>query len=361
LGLHEAVRRARELVFTSNFAQGLFMRAVVCRKYGPPSSLTIEDLPMPIPGPDQVGISIHASGINFADQLLIEGKTHQELDPPFTPGLEAAGVVRTVGANVSHIKVGQRVMGSGISGGYAEEGVFNGDQVIPIPDSMPFTVAAGFFIASITSHYALVGRANLQPNETLLVLGAAGGCGLTAVEIGKAAGARVVAAASSEAKLAIAKDHGADVCYRYAPGPLDSGAQRAFRGDLKALLGSSDGFDVIYDAVGGSYAEPAFRTIARRGRYLIIGFTAGVPSLPMDVALGKNCDILGVTGNRVRGEEDTYIRTEQAQRDVIRLYERGALRPHIGVVYPLEGFAEAMHELGARRAMGKVILAVRPQ
>jgi NADPH2:quinone reductase len=275
--------------------------------------------------------------------------------------LEAAGIVTAVGANVRHVRVGQRVMGSGICGGYAEEGVFNADQVIPIPKSMPFIVAAGFFIASVTSHYALVGRAKLQPHETLLVLGAAGGCGLTAVEIGKAVGARVVAAASSVEKLAVAKAHGADVLYRYPRGPMDIDAQRTLRRDLKELLGASPGFDVIYDAVGGPYAEPALRSIARRGRYLVIGFTAGVPSLPMDIALAKNCDIMGITGNRVPGEEETYIRTEQAQQALVRLFEEGSLKPHIGAIYPLEHFANAMGELGARRATGKVILAVRPE
>lgn len=328
----------------------------MCRAYGSPDRHFVEKVPSPVPGPGEVLVTIHASGINYADQLLIEGRTHLDLRPPFTPGLEAAGVVKAVGLGVDRIKVGQRVIASGTHGGYAQEGVFRVEEVCVMPRAMPFAVGAGFFVASMTSHYALVERAKLQADETLLVLGAAGGVGLTAVEIGKAIGAKVVACASSDEKLAIAQEHGAHVLYKYPPGPLDVAAQKRMRTDLKGLLGTASGFDVIYDPVGGDYAEPALRTIARRGRYLVIGFAAGIPRIPLDIALSNNCEILGITLTRAPQAGDDYVSSAKAKRELLRLFNRGKLRPHVSAEYPLEQFGEALAALGGRRATGRIVL-----
>lgn len=322
------------------------MKAVLCKAYGPPSSLVVEEVPDLSPGPGQVLVQVHAAGVNFPDTLIIQGKYQFKPDLPFSPGAEVAGVVKSVGEGVKNVRAGDRVIAATTWGGYAQQVLAQAERVIPMPEGMPFETAAAFLIAYGTSHHALKDRGELKPGETVLVLGAAGGVGLAAVEIAKAMGARVIAAASSDDKLAVCREHGADAAINYATENL--------RERIKSLT-DGRGVDVVYDPVGGDLSEPALRSIAWRGRFLVVGFAAGtIPSLPLNLTLLKGCSIVGVFwGAFVRSEPE---RNAADLRELVGWLQQGKLRPRISGVYPLERCAEALLQVMDRKATGKFVL-----
>jgi NADPH:quinone reductase len=325
------------------------VRAVLCKSFGPPETLVVEDVPSREPGRGEALIQVEACGVNFPDLLLIENKYQFKPPLPFSPGGEVAGTVKAVGEGVERLRPGMRVLGSPGWGGFAEEIVLDAGRVIPIPDSMDFVTASAFLFTYGTSHYALKDRAALKPGETLLVLGAAGGVGLAAVELGAVMGARVIAAASSPEKLAVCREHGAAEGIDYS------------REDLKERtkeLTGGKGADVIYDPVGGSFAEPALRSIAWEGRFLVIGFAAGdIPKIPLNLVLLKGCQIVGVFWGSFTAREPQ--RNAEHIAELMRWFEEGKIRPHVSAVYPFERVAEALRELAERRAKGKVVLVPR--
>lgn len=325
------------------------MKAVLCKSFGPPESLVLDEAPAPIVGPGQVLVDVHASAVNFPDLLMIEGKYQSQPPFPFSPGGEVAGTVAALGDGVSGLKIGDRVFGGTGVGGFAEQVCAPAAALYSIPANMGFTQASGISTTYGTSYYALKQRANLQPGETLLVLGAAGGVGLAAVELGRAMGARVIAAASSAEKLAAAKAAGATDLINYSDGELKE--------KVKALT-EGRGADVIYDPVGGALFDQCMRSIAWYGRILVIGFAAGdIPKVPINLILLKSCQLVGV----FFGSWSTRFREEAAAnfQEILAFYEAGEIDPLIGQEYPLDGFAEALRDLSERRAIGKVVVNVR--
>jgi NADPH2:quinone reductase len=322
------------------------MRAILCRTLGDPSLLTLEELPSPVPGPGELRIAVRAAGVNFADSLVTAGKYQEKPALPFVPGFELAGVVAEIGAGVAGFRQGDRVMALAGSGGYAEEAVVAADGVFKIPDSMSFEAAAGFPIAYGTSHGALDWRARLQPGEILLVHGAAGGVGLTAVEIGKAMGATIIATASSPAKLEIARSRGADWL-------IDSSAENvAVR--IKELLGRRR-VDVAYDPVGGEAFQASLGTIAWEGRILVIGFAGGtVPQIPANILLVKNCSVLGFYWSSYRTRRPDLLR--QSLETLLGWVAAGRLQPLVGETLPLDRAVEAIGRIKARQVTGKLVL-----
>lgn len=324
------------------------MKAVLCKAFGPPSSLVVEDLPDPAPGPGEVVVAVRAAALNFFDTLIIQGKYQHRPEMPFSPGAELAGDVIAVGEGVERVATGDRVVAYLRFGACREKVVVSEDDVIPIPDDVPYRVAAGLLVTYGTTLHALRGRADLQPGETVAVLGASGGVGQAAVEIATLMGARVIACASSAEKLEFARKFGAAETVNYAEEDLKL--------RLKELTDGC-GVDVVYDPVGGAYAEAALRATGWRGRYLVIGFAAGeIPKIPLNLVLLKGCDIRGVFWG------DAIIREpEEHWADVGQLLAwvaEGRLKPHIHAVYPLERTAEALGELADRKALGKVIMEV---
>ena len=306
----------------------------------------MQELPDPAPGPGQVLIDVQAAGVNFPDTLIIEGRYQFKPDPPFVPGGEASGVVIAVGEGVDGIAAGDRVISVGTHGHFATRLVSDARTVVPFPDEMDPVTASGFVLTYLTSHYALRDRAGLQAGETLLVLGAAGGVGLATVEIGKAMGARVIAAASSPAKLAVCAEHGADELLDYSSE------------DLKARLSEltdGRGVDVVYDPVGGVYSEQALRRMAWGGRFLVIGFAAGeIPRIPLNLTLLKSCSIIGVFWGAFSMREPE--RNRALLEELFDWYREGKVRPLVSATYPLERAAEALREITERRARGKIVL-----
>jgi|APTNR8051073442_1049403.scaffolds.fasta_scaffold16142_2 NADPH2:quinone reductase len=322
------------------------MRAVLCKDWGPPENLVVEDIASPLPKAGEVLVTVGAAAVNFPDVLIIQKKYQFQPALPFTPGNEAAGVVKAVGEGVGHVKPGDRVIAFGAMGAFAEEMIAPAQMVLPIPPGIADEVAASFTLVYGTSHHAVVDRAALQPGETLLVLGAAGGVGLSAVEIGKAVGATVIAAASSDDKLAVCKAHGADVLINYSTQDLREAVKSATSGK---------GPDVVYDPVGGAYAEPAFRSIAWRGRYLVIGFADGeIPRLPLNLPLLKGASLVGVFwGEFVKREPKA---NQAAMRQMLGWMAEGKLRPHVSARYGLHEVSQAMNALLQRKATGKVVV-----
>ena len=319
------------------------MKALVCREHGLPDRLDlVSDWPSPELGDNDVLIRVKAAGLNFPDVLIIQGKYQFQPELPFIPGGECAGVVEAVGAKVTQWKIGDEVIHSGGSGSFCEEIVANEMAVLPKPPALSFEAAAGITITYLTSYHALVQRANIQPGETLLVLGAAGGVGSTAVELGKALGATVIAAASSDDKLALCKELGADHTINYST--------ESVKDRVKELTGGR-GVDVVYDPVGGDFSEPAVRSMGWKGRYLVIGFASGpIPSIPLNLTLLKGCSIVGVFWGRFTMEENEV---HLANIDTLwQWFDEGKIKPVITDVFPIEEYA-AMTE---RRAKGKVIL-----
>jgi len=322
------------------------MKAVLCKELGPPEKLVVEDVPSPKPGKGQVVVSVKAAGVNFPDTLIIQGKYQFKAELPFSPGGEVAGVVKELGEGVSSVKPGDRVIASSTYGGFAEEIAIDADRLVAIPDAMDYVPASAFILTYGTSYHALKDRAQLKAGETLLVLGASGGVGIAAIQLGKAMGARVIAAASSDTKLAVCKDNGADELINYARDDL--------RTRVKAIT-AGRGVDVVYDPVGGPYSEPALRDMAWNGRFLVVGFAAGeIPKVPLNLALLKGCSIVGVFwGAFTRTEPE---RNRRNNEELMQLYLAGKIKPHIHATYPLARAAEALNEVLHKRVSGKVVL-----
>jgi NADPH2:quinone reductase len=322
------------------------MKAILCTRYCTPDELELADIPQPTAGPGEALVRVKAAALNFFDLLIIAGKYQVKPPFPFSPGSEFAGVVESVGAGVTDIVVGDRVLGSTGHGTAREYIAVPAKQLVKIPEKLDFEHAAGLTVTYGTTLYALRERAQLKSGETLAVLGASGGVGLAAIEIGKIMGARVIACASSAEKLDFARWHGADETVNYASEDL--------RGALKRL-GGERGIDVVYDPVGGPYAEPAVRSLGWEGRYLVIGFAAGeIPKLPLNLVLLKSCDIRGVIWGA------WVARNPQGQRalmtDIVRWCAEGKLSGHVHAVYPLAEIATALKAIADRKAMGKIVL-----
>ncbi|WP_064059553.1 NADPH:quinone oxidoreductase family protein [Prescottella equi] len=321
------------------------MKVQLCEVLGAPEVLQYRDIADPEPGPGEVLVEVHAAGVNFPDGLVVSGNYQTKPALPFVPGSEVAGVVRAVGANVDGVGVGARVLAFCGMGGYAELVTVPATMVFPIPDSMSYVDAAGFVVTYGTSYHGLVDRADLAAGETLLVLGASGGVGLTAVEIGKALGARVIAAASSPDKLALCRDHGADELIDYSAD------------DLKTRLAqvAPGGIDVVYDPVGGEHAQAAVRALCWGGRYLTIGYASGdIPKVGMNRLLVSGGALHGVLWGAWAKRNPEHNAANM--RRLFDWYDRGALRPHVGETYPLADAAAALDVVMGRRARGKVVL-----
>lgn len=324
------------------------MKAVLCKQFGPPESLVLEELPSPKPGPGEVVVSVKAASVNFPDVLIIQNKYQFKPPLPFSPGSELAGVIKEVGEGVKAFKPGDKVIAFTTYGAFAEEVKTEAARLLPLPPGMDFASGAAFLLTYATSDHALRDRAQLKAGETLLVLGAAGGVGLAAIEIGSALGARVIACASSEDKLAVCREHGADATINYATEDL--------RERIKALS-DGKGVDVVYDAVGGPYTEPAFRSIAWRGRLLVVGFAAGeIPKLPLNLALLKGASVVGVFwGDFARREPRQFA---ESVRQLAAWYAEGKLRPHVSQTLPLAQAADALKLMAGRKVKGKLVLTV---
>lgn len=332
------------------------MKAVLSKVTGGPETLVVEDIPAPEAKPGYAVISVKAVGVNFPDVLMIEDKYQSKPPRPFSPGGELSGVVKSVGEGVTNVKVGDRILANTGSGGMAEEVLLPANRLWHIPDAMPHDIAAAFILTYGTSWHALKDRADLKAGETLLVLGAAGGVGLAAVELGKAMGARVIAACSSQEKVDLAIKHGADAGVVYGRGPFDRDGQKAL-GQLFKEAGGENGFDVIYDAIGGDYAEPALRAIAWEGRYLVVGFAAGdIPKIPLNLALLKGCQIVGVFWGTWAARNPELF--SQSIDELLELYAQGKVTPYVSERFPLERGGDAIAHLGSRKAMGKVVVTI---
>ena len=324
------------------------VRALVCKEYGTPDTLVVEEIDNPVPGDGELLVAVKAAGLNFPDVLTIAGQYQVKTPPPFVPGIEGAGIVEALGAAVKHFSVGDPVVLTTPMGAFAEKCVVKQFMATPLPPDMPFPIAAGLSITYSTTMHALRQCANLQSGETLLVLGAAGGVGSAAVEIGKALGARVIAAASSAEKLEFAKSIGADDVIDYSADSLKD-AVRAHT-DRK-------GVDVVYDPVGGELAQTALRALAWHGRYLVVGFAAGrIPEFPANLALLKEASIVGVFW----GEWARRYPEQQAANaaEIARLLASGQVAPRIGEMHPLDDYVAAFDAITSRRAMGKVVLTM---
>ena len=324
------------------------MKAVLCKQHGMPDTLVVEEVEAPAIKAGHVRVRVHACGVNFPDTLIIQGKYQFQPDLPFSPGGEVAGEIVEVAEDVKDLQVGTRVLGMTGWGGFAEEVVVSAANVIAIPDAMDYVTASGFLMTYATSYYALKQRGQLKPGETLVVLGAAGGVGLAAVELGAVMGARVIAAASSEEKLALAKQYGAEQGIDYSKENLKT--------RIKELTGGQ-GADVIYDPVGGDYFEQAVRSIAWQGRALVIGFAAGeIPKFPINLALLKGCQIVGVFWGAFNGREP--LESQQNNRELLEMYGQGKLKPHVCQTFSMDQAGEALYTLMNRRAQGKVVITI---
>ncbi|WP_425997058.1 NADPH:quinone oxidoreductase family protein [Caulobacter sp. DWR1-3-2b1] len=329
------------------------MKAVLSTVVGGPETLELSELPDPVAGPGQVLIDIKACGVNYPDVLIIEDKYQFKPTRPFAPGGEVSGLIAAVGEGVTKFKVGDRVLASTGWGGMAEKLALEEGRCTAIPDDMPFDEAAAFILTYGTSYYALKDRGALKAGETLLVLGAAGGVGLAAVELGKAAGARVIAAASSQEKVDLAIAHGADSGVVYPRGPFDKDGQKALANLIKEACGAG-GWDVAYDAVGGDYSEATIRAAGWNGRFLVIGFPSGIPKIPLNLTLLKSCDIVGVFwGASVARDPEGHA---QNVKELMALYAEGKIKPHVSERFPLAKAGDAIAHLASRKAMGKVVV-----
>lgn len=325
------------------------MKAVLCKEFGPASSLVLEETADPVAKPNEVVLDIHAAGVNFPDTLIIEGKYQIKPPFPFSPGGEAAGVIASVGDKVSHLKPGDRVMGLTGYGSFAEKIAVDASRILPIPKNMDFVTAAGFSMTYGTSMHALKQRAELKAGETLLVLGASGGVGLAAVEIGKAMGARVIAAASSAEKLEVARAAGADELINYSEVSLKDAVKELTKGQ---------GADVIYDPVGGDLFDQAVRSINWKGRLLVVGFASGrIPEFPVNLALLKGSSIVGVFwGSFAAREPQTNRENFEA---LFAWFTEGKLKPLVSEKFRLDQYEDALNILTSRKAVGKVVVQVR--
>ncbi|MGH7296248.1 MAG: NADPH:quinone oxidoreductase family protein [Polyangiaceae bacterium] len=326
------------------------MKALVCRAYGPVDSLAIGELPDPKPVAGQVVVGVRACGVNFPDLLVVQGKYQFKPPPPFAPGGEVAGVVEAVGTGVEGLSPGDRVLAMSISGGMAEKLVADASQVVRLPEGVDFVSASCVATAYGTTLYALRDRANLQKGETLLVLGAAGGVGLAAVQIGKRMGARVIAAASTAEKLETCRRHGADLLINYATEDM--------KARVKALTDGA-GADVVYDPVGGPHTEAVLRATAWNGRVLVLGFTAGdIPRVPTNLLLLKGCALVGVFWGMALVRERARLMSQLDE--ILGWVNDGSLKPHVHAKFPLERAIDALREVEQRRVQGKVVVQMGP-
>jgi len=322
------------------------MKALVCKAWGLPETLVMEELPDPVAGPGQAVVRVHAAGVNFPDALIIQNKYQFTPALPFIPGSECAGVVESVGDGVKQVRPGDRVVALTASGAFAEKVQADAAALTPLPEGVDFATGSAFLLTYGTAYHALTDRGALEQGETLLVLGASGGVGIAAIEIGKALGARVIAAASSEQKRGVCREHGADEVLDYTGSDLKPAL---------AALTAGKGVDVVFDPVGGAFTEAALRNCAWRGRHLIVGFANGeIPRVPANLLLLKGCSLIGVFWGR-------YVKSEPTAwaRDLATLFlwlRQGRLRPHIAARYPLERGAEALAALLARMACGKLVI-----
>ena len=329
------------------------MKAVLSKVVGGPETLVVDEVPEPACGPGQVLLSVKACGVNYPDVLMIQDMYQFKPPRPFSPGGEVSGVVKALGEGVTGVKVGDRVLACTGSGGMAEVVALDAGRLTPIADAMPFDEAAAFMMTYGTSWYALKDRGHLKAGETLLVLGAAGGVGLAAVELGKAMGARVIAAASSQEKVDLAIKHGADSGVVYPPGPFDKDGAKALAQLFKDACGPN-GWDVAYDAVGGDYAEATIRAAGWGGRFLVIGFPAGIPKVPLNLTLLKSCDIVGVFwGAAVARDPKGH---QENVKQLMEMYAQGKIKPHVSERFSLDKAGDAIAHLAARKAMGKVVV-----
>jgi NADPH2:quinone reductase len=322
---------------------------------GGPDTLVLEEVAEPVPGPGEVRVGVRSVGVNFPDFLIIQDLYQFKPPRPFSPGAELSGVIDAVGSEVAQLRPGDRVLMTAVCGGMAEKAIGRADSCFKIPDTMGFEEAAALLMTYGTSQYALKDRARLQPGETLLVLGAGGGVGLAAVELGKSMGARVIAAASSEEKLALAREHGADEGVQYPTGGLDKAAAKALSDRLKAACGR-DGAHVIYDPIGGDYTEASLRAIAWEGRHLVIGFPAGIPRLPLNLVLLKSCQVVGVFWGEFTSRFPAAHKANVAA--LMELQAQGKIKPAVTELYPLSRGGEAIARLGAREARGKLVVTL---
>ena len=330
------------------------MRAILCKDYGPPESLVLEDIESPTAGENDVVIKVHNAAVNYPDVLVIQNLYQIKPPLPFSPGGEVSGEVIASGNRVNTLKIGDRVMAVIGTGGFRDEIAVPAALCMPIPDSLDFKLAAAMGLTYGTSYHALKDRARIQAGETLFIMGASGGVGLAAVELGKSMGARVIAAASSEDKLQVCRDHGADDTLLYKTGGLSPDEQKAFSEEVKNLT-DGKGVDVVYDAIGGDYAEPAVRAMAWGGRYLVVGFVAGyIPKIPLNLTLLKGTSLVGVFWGRFNAEQPNDAR--QNIIDLLRLLQEGKIKPHISGVYSLEDSAKALRQMAERKVTGKRVI-----
>jgi len=324
------------------------MKAVLCKEFGGPDKLVVEDIASPTPGDGEVLLRVHACGVNFGDTLIIQGSYQVKPELPFSPGMECAGEIASVGAGVENYKVGDRVLAMTGHGGFAQEVLVNAKLLLPMPDAMSYEHAAAFPVAYGTSHVGLDYRAQLKEGETLLVLGAAGGVGLTAVEIGKAMGATVVAAASSAEKLAVCKQYGADHLIDYSTEDI--------RDRMKEITGGK-GADVIYDPVGGDAFDAAMRSIAWEGRLVVIGFASGrVPEAKANIVLVKNISVVGFYWGSYNMKKPAVVM--QSMQTLMTWYSEGKIKPHVSHTLPMEQAGDALQMMIDRKSTGKVVLTM---
>ena len=329
------------------------MKAVLSKVVGGPETLVVDEIDEPTAGPGQVLLSVKACGVNYPDVLMIQDMYQFKPPRPFSPGGEVSGVVKALGEGVTNVKVGDRVLASTGSGGMAEVVALDASRLTSIADAMPFDEAAAFMMTYGTSWYALKDRGYLKPGQTLLVLGAAGGVGLAAVELGKAMGARVIAAASSQEKVDLAIKHGAESGVVYPTGPFDKEGTKALAQLFKDACGPA-GWDVAYDAVGGDYAEATIRAAGWGGRFLVIGFPAGIPKVPLNLTLLKSCDIVGVFwGAAVARDPKAH---QENVKQLMDMYAEGKIKPYVSETFSLEKAGDAIAHLANRKAMGKVVV-----
>ena len=331
------------------------MKALLSHQPGGPDTLQLSDLPEPTPGPGELLVRVRAAAINFPDVLIIEDKYQMRPPRPFAPGGEIAGEVIGLGEGVTSWSVGDRLLAVPGFGGLVEQIVIPAASAFRLPESRSFTDGAALLLTYATSIHALWDRGQLKAGETLLVLGAAGGVGLAAVELGKARGARVIAAVSSEEKAQAARDAGADEAIVYPRGPFDKDGSKALAEQFKAAVGPK-GADVIYDPVGGDYCEPALRAIAWEGRYLVVGFPAGIPRLPLNLTLLKSCNVCGVFWGAFAARDP---QANQAHvEELFALWDAGKISPRVSATYPLDKGGDAIASLAARQVIGKVVVEI---
>lgn len=331
------------------------MRALLSREVGGPNTLELTDLPEPVAGAGQVVVAVKACAINYPDVLIIEDKYQFKPQRPFAPGGEIAGVVESVGEGVTGWRAGDRVIAMLGHGGLAEKVIADPAKLYRLPEGRSFAEGAALILTYATTIHALIDRGRIRQGDKMLVLGAAGGVGLAAVELGKAYGAHVVAAVSSDEKAAAATQAGADETIVYGRAPFDKEQSRALADRFK-VAGAREGFRIVYDPVGGDYAEPALRSIGWEGRYLVVGFPAGIPKLPLNLTLLKSCDVCGVFWGAFAARDP---QANQAHIDeLFRLWAAGRIAPRVTDVFPLERGGEAIAKMAGRGAIGKLVVEV---